>query len=197
MLICVFSYTNHVDWPIRKELDYAEEFSSTDLNKTISLLDEIIAKQPNSPRAVYYKERMRENRLFNSSLSHTSEEFLAEINNILDSYEALMERYEKKEGPIEDYDIMPILMGSVVHHSYTVADQLNLTRRSIGILERAMKKEKDFAVSARYQTPLVQNYLALRNYGKAEEFIEKCLEQNENNVNLQVSFWGEWERVKC
>ena len=90
-------------------MDLAEEHVNTDIDKAIEMFDAIVEKNPNSPRAVYVRARIMENRLVLSNLTRKSQEYQDQLNSIFDVYMSLMDRYEDVGGPVEDYDIMPIM----------------------------------------------------------------------------------------
>ena len=87
-------YTNDKDWPLHEEMDLAEEHVNTDIDKAIEMFDEIVEKNPNSPRGVYVRARIMENRLVSSNLTRKSQEYQDQLNNIFDVYTSLMDRYE-------------------------------------------------------------------------------------------------------
>ena len=90
-------------------MDLADEYSASDLDKAIEIFDTILEQHPNSPRALYVRSRLMENRLVTSNLTRDSKEYQDQLNSIFEVYSNLIDRYEEKEGPVEDYDIMPVL----------------------------------------------------------------------------------------
>ena len=105
----IFRYTNNDDWPLHEQMDFAEEHTMTDIDKAIELFDKILEKYPKSPRGIYVRARIMENRLLASNLTKNSEEYQDQLNQIFDVFASLMDRYEDIGGSVEDYDIMPVL----------------------------------------------------------------------------------------
>ena len=105
----IFRYTNNDDWPLHEQMDFAEEHTMTDIDKAIELFDNILEKHPKSPRGLYVRARIMENRLLASNLTKNSEEYQNQLNYIFDVFASLMDRYEDIGGSVEDYDIMPVL----------------------------------------------------------------------------------------
>ncbi len=66
-IFCVRRYTNKIDWPIREQLDLAEETLGSDYQKAIDMFDKILEQHPKSPRAFYLKTRSIENKLVNET----------------------------------------------------------------------------------------------------------------------------------
>ena len=65
----IFRYTNNDDWPLHEQMDFAEEHTLTDIDKAIELFDKILEKHPKSPRGLYLRARIMENRLLTSNLT--------------------------------------------------------------------------------------------------------------------------------
>ena len=110
----IFRYTNNDDWPLHEQMDFAEEHTMTDIDKAIELFDKILEKHPKSPRGLYVRARIMENRLLASNLTKNSEEYQDQLNQIFDVFASLMDRYEDIGGSVEDYDIMPVLYVSKI-----------------------------------------------------------------------------------
>ena len=90
-------------------MDLADEYAGSDIDKAIEIFDTILEQYPNSPRALYVRSRVMENRLVMSNLTRDSQEYQDQLNSIFEVYSNLIDRYEEKDGPVEDYDIMPVL----------------------------------------------------------------------------------------
>ena len=105
----IFRYTNNDDWPLHEQMDFAEEHTLTDIDRAIELFDKILEKHPKSPRGLYLRAMIMENRLLTSNLTKNSEEYQNQLNYIFDVFASLMDRYEDIGGSAEDYDIMPVL----------------------------------------------------------------------------------------
>lgn len=183
-----FSYTNNIDWPHRNELDIAEEWGTKDVDKGIELFDEIVKKEPTSTRAIYFKYRFMENKLVDSELDHDSEEFKSQLNSIFDKYLELMDKYEPTEK-VEEALIMPVIFGSILHHSMGIADRFNMTSRSIEFMEKAMTLDKNQLETERQHVILVHYYLAANDLAKAEKALETALEYLPNSTYLQVIYY--------
>lgn len=181
-----FSYTNKLDWSIRNELDHAEEHAATQLDKAVEMFDELLKKYPNSARALYVGTRLKETQFLENSTA-TSPDFKEKLNKIFDVYMTVMNRYkeEASEVEFEDYDIMPVMFGSVVHHSIQLAAEYNMTKKQTEIIKRAMEINKEY-VSERFQLMLIQNYLMMNDLKEAEKAVDSALENNENNLMFKV-----------
>lgn len=179
-----------MDWPIRNELDYAEEHAITQLDKAVELFDDLIKKHPNSPRALYIGTRLRESQLLENATDTTSPDFKEKLNKIFDVYMNVMNRYKEETSDLEteDYDIMPVMFGSVVHHSMQLCADHNMTEKQTEILKRAMEISKDYIRSDNYPLMLIQNYLIMNDLKEAEKAVEMALEHHENNILFKVIF---------
>ena len=180
-------YTNKVDWPIREELDHAENYFANDLDKAVELFEDLQKKHPNSPRALYVGTRARLSRLFNSTLKRDTEEYNKELNAILDVYSAMLDRYvEDSEKEPEDMDIMPVLFSSIVVHSTSIADAHNLTERSVALTKKAMDKSPGYQNEERYHLAIIHGHILLGQWELAEKATDLALELKENSFNLQM-----------
>ena len=179
-----------MDWPIRAELDHAEEYFVNDLDKCVEKFTELQKKHPNSPRALYVGTRARLERLFNSTLKRDDEEYKKELNSILDVYMSLMDRYvfdEETDKP-EELDIMPTLFGSLAIHSSSIAEVHNLTARAIEFTEKAIEKApKSYLKQHNYHVGIIHHNIIMGDWELAEKNIERALEHFENNFDLMVS----------
>ena len=137
-----FRYTNHHDWPIRDKLDKLEETISTNLDKAIEEHEEFLKEYPDSPRAFYLKIRVEEMKLQNETKDFGSETYKKQINDFLDKYQVLMNKYiDPEDGKEPDqYEIMPVMFYSLFHHTVQICDSNNFTRRQNEFLEIGLTK---------------------------------------------------------
>jgi len=118
-------------------------------------------------------------------LTQNSEEYQKQLNYIFDVFASLMDRYEDIGGSVEDYDIMPVLFNSLVHHSVDLADRTNNSRKSIEFMTKAMEKSSRFMQVEQYHMVNVYSYLALGDFDGAEKAIESAMEHHSKSILLK------------
>ena len=65
-------------------------------DKAIEEFEKILKDYPESIRGRYFKLRAEEMKLANDTKDHTSEEYLKEINKLLDKYQEFCKKYALK-----------------------------------------------------------------------------------------------------
>ena len=71
-------------------------------DKAVEEFEKIVKDYPESTRGRYFKMRAEEQKLDNDTKDHTSEEYMKEINKLLDRYQELGKKYIclKNVGPV-------------------------------------------------------------------------------------------------
>ena len=89
-------------------MDHAEEFLDSEPDHAIKLLDAVLEKNPKSARAYYFKARILEEKLKTIASSSGSKEYNEKLNQVLNMYMDLINRYQATEATSEwEYDILP------------------------------------------------------------------------------------------
>ena len=169
-------------------MDHAEEYFANDLEKCVELFQDLQKKYPNSPRALYVGTRARLSKLFNSTtIKRDSEEYNKELNDILDVYTAMLDRYdEDSDKEPEDMDVMPVMFSSIVIHAAGIAEAHNMTERHLALSKKAMEKGAGYKNDLRYHLANIHHHILLDQWDLAEKATDSALEGRENSFQLQM-----------
>ena len=177
-----------MDWPLRRELDYAEEWIVNDVDKAVKFFTELSEKNPKSPRALYLTARLKES-VLRDNVTRDDSTYFKQLNEVFDVYERLMDRYEEQDSdvPQEEYDIMTVLFSSVVSHYTSILAGHNMTEKSIEIFEKAMNKSGAYSNSEKLHLVLIQDNFVMNDMKRAEIAITRSAEKYPNKIIIQVT----------
>ena len=169
-------------------MDRAEEYFANDLDKCVEIFQDLQKKYPNSPRALYVGTRARLSKLFNStSIKRDTDEYNKELNDILDVYSAMLDRYDEESDKEEqDQDVMPVMFTSIVVHATGIAEAHNMTERHNAFTKKAMELGAGYRNDQRYHLATIRNHILQGEWDLAEKATDLALEGRENSFNLQM-----------